>query len=94
MDTVMIQDRDDIPEISDTPCINCGNCLRTCPVNIPVNILVRYLEAAQYEEAADKYDLEACIECGLCAYVCTARIPIFQYIQLGKHELFKLRADA
>ncbi|WP_300459248.1 4Fe-4S dicluster domain-containing protein [Desulfobacula sp.] len=94
MDMVMIQDREDIPEISDTPCINCGKCLQTCPVNIPVNILVRYLEAAQYEEAADKYDLEACIECGLCAYVCTARIPIFQYIQLGKHELFKLRADA
>ncbi len=94
MDTVIIQDRKMIPELSDNPCVNCGKCIRTCPVNIPVNILVRYLEADQYEEAADKYDLESCIECGLCAYVCTARIPIFQYIRLGKHELFKLRADA
>ena len=57
-----------------------------------MNILVRYLEADQYEEAADKYDLESCIECGLCAYVCTAKIPLYQYIRLGKHELFNLRS--
>jgi electron transport complex protein RnfC len=94
MDTVIIQDRDSIPEISDTACVNCGKCVRICPANIPVNILVRYLAADQYEEAADKYDLESCIECGLCAYTCTARIPIYQYIQLGKHELNKLRAEA
>jgi len=93
MDTVMIQDRDIIPEVSDYPCVNCGKCLRICPANVPVNLLVRYLEADLYEEAADKYDLFSCIECGLCAYVCTAKIPLFQYIRLGKHELLKLRAE-
>jgi electron transport complex protein RnfC len=93
MDIVMIQDKNIIPEVSDDPCVNCGKCLRICPTNVPVNILVRYLEADQYEEAADKYDLDSCIECGLCAYVCTAKIPLFQYIRLGKHELLKLRAD-
>jgi len=93
MDTVMIQDRDIIPDVSDYPCVNCGKCVRVCPANVPVNILVRYLEADLYEEAADKYDLESCIECGLCAYVCTAKIPLFQYIRLGKHELLKLRAE-
>lgn len=94
MDMVIVQDRDAIAELSDTPCVNCGKCIRICPANIPVNLLVRYLEANLYEEAADRLDLESCIECGLCAYVCTARIPLYQYIRLGKHELLSLRAEA
>ncbi len=94
MNTIMIQDKAVIQQISDSACINCGRCVQICPANIPVNILVRYLEADQYEDAADKYDLESCIECGLCAYVCTAKIPLFQHIKLGKHELATLKASS
>ena len=94
MDTVMIQDKDIIPQLSDNACINCGKCVQICPANIPVNILVRYLEADKYEEAADRYDLESCIGCGLCAYVCIAKIPLYQYIKLGKHELSALRESS
>jgi electron transport complex protein RnfC len=94
MDMIIIQDRDSIPELSDNACVNCGRCVQICPANIPVNLLVRYLEADLYEEAFDQFDLGSCIECGLCAYVCLARIPLYQYIRLGKHELLNLRADA
>ncbi|MCG8615200.1 MAG: 4Fe-4S dicluster domain-containing protein [Desulfobacterales bacterium] len=94
MDMIIVQDNDAVTESSDTPCVNCGECIRICPANIPVNLLVRFLEADEYEEAADKYDLESCIECGLCAFVCKSRIPIYQYIRLGKHELLALRAGA
>ena len=52
-----------------------------------VNMLVRFLEAGQYQEAADNYDLNSCIDCGLCSYVCVSKIPIFQYIRLAKYEL-------
>ena len=86
-DAIMVQDRYDVPEISDYPCINCGECIRTCPTRVPVNMLVRFLEAGQYAEAADLYDLHACIDCGLCSFVCVAKIPIFQYIKLAKYEL-------
>ncbi len=94
MDSIMVQEVSEIPAISDYPCINCGKCIKICPANIPVNLLVRHLEANMFEDAAEKFDLQSCIECGLCGYVCTARIPLFQYIRLGRHELSKIRAEA
>ncbi len=94
-DALLVQDGQTIPLYSDYPCINCGDCIRVCPVSVPVNMLVRFLEAGQYQEAADMYDLNSCIECGLCTFVCVSRIPIFQYIKLGKHELaLKQEAEA
>lgn len=89
-DAILIQDKSEIPFYSDYPCINCGDCVRICPANVPVNLLVRFLEAGQYTEGADLYDLYSCIECGLCSYVCVSRIPIFQYIKLAKYELGRI----
>ncbi|MBW2020404.1 MAG: electron transport complex protein RnfC [Deltaproteobacteria bacterium] len=86
-DGIVVQDEANSAQVTDYPCINCGECVRTCPVKIPVNMLVRFLEARLYEEAAAMYDLNCCIECGLCSYVCISRIPIFQYIKLAKYEL-------
>ncbi len=86
-DAIIVQDKDDIPVISDYPCTNCGDCIRVCPANIQINLLVRFLETGQYQEAADQYDLYSCIECGLCSYVCVSGMPIFQYIRVAKYEL-------
>jgi electron transport complex protein RnfC len=90
-DAIIVQDRDNVPLVSDYPCINCGECIRICPAKMPVNLLVRFLEAGQYEEGAVEYDLYSCIECGLCSYVCVSRIPIFQYIRLAKYELGRIK---
>ena len=89
-DAILVQDKDDISFYSDYPCVNCGDCVRICPANVPVNLLVRFLEAGQYTEGADLYDLYSCIECGLCSYVCVSRIPIYQYIKLAKYELGRI----
>jgi len=89
-DALLIQSRDDIAEVSDYPCINCGECVRICPARISVNMLVRFLEAGQYEAAVDLYDLYSCIDCGMCSFVCVSKIPIFQYIRLAKYELGRI----
>lgn len=86
-DAIMVQDSREIILSSDYPCINCGECIRICPANVPVNMLVRYLEAGQYQDGADLYDLYSCVECGLCSTVCVSRIPILQYIKMAKFEL-------
>ncbi|MFO7931828.1 MAG: 4Fe-4S dicluster domain-containing protein [Thermodesulfobacteriota bacterium] len=91
-DTVIVQGKDIIVEGTDTPCTNCGECVRICPVNIPVNELVRYMDAGEYEQAAENASLFSCIECGLCAYVCESRIPIFQFIRLAKHAVNRMNA--
>ena len=57
-----------------------------------MSMLVRFLEAGQYEDAADLYDLYSCVDCGLCSFVCVSKIPIFQYIRLAKYELSRLQA--
>ncbi len=89
-DAIFIQDRSEIIPLTNTRCVNCGECVKVCPVNVPVNMLIRVLENGLFEEAAIEYDLLSCIECGLCSYVCIARIPIFHYIMLGKYELSKM----
>jgi electron transport complex protein RnfC len=92
-DAIMVLDRKDAAYVTDYPCINCGDCVRACPARIPVNLLVRFLEAGQYEEAADNYDLHSCIECGLCSYVCVSKIPVSQYIRLAKYELERAKTS-
>lgn len=89
-DALLIQSSDDIAGVSDYPCINCGECVRVCPARISVNMLVRFLEAGQYEAAVDLYDLYSCIDCGMCSFVCVSKIPIFQYIRLAKYELGRI----
>ena len=89
---IVVIDRSDAAYASDYPCINCGECVRACPAQMQVHMLVRFLEAGHYEEAADNYDLFSCIECGLCSFVCVSKIPIFQYIKLAKYELDRAKA--
>lgn len=86
-DTIIIQDREAPIFSRENKCLNCEECVRICPSDIAVNILLRFIKSEQYKKAADLYDLYSCVECGQCYYVCNSAIPILTYIRKAKKEL-------
>ena len=67
-------------------CINCGSCVRICPMNLEPLVYVRNVKAGKSGGLGD-FHISNCIECGSCAYVCPANIPIVGYIKAGKAML-------
>jgi electron transport complex protein RnfC len=71
-------------ELSEEPagnCINCGNCVRACPINLQIQLIGRCAEFEMLHET-QKYHPDWCIGCGLCAYVCPAHRPLVQLIEM------------
>ena len=66
-----------------TPCIRCGRCLESCPMNINPTIIAHAVKNDKLEKAKDYY-MSSCIECGCCSYVCPANIEVAGYIKTGK----------
>lgn len=55
------------------PCIECGRCVKHCPVNIfPQKIH----KALTQNQNPLKLKPSACIGCGLCSFHCPSRIPL------------------
>ena len=72
-------------------CINCGSCVRICPMNLTPLVYVRNVKSGK-SEGLEGYYINNCIECGSCAYVCPANIPIVGYIKAGKAMLAREKA--
>ena len=66
-----------------TPCINCGRCVRSCPVGLTPTLLYKLIEHEEYQDAVS-LGLNDCIECGACSFICPAHIPLVQGIRIGK----------
>ena len=69
------------------PCIQCGECLNACPMNLNPSRLVLLAARREYETMAARYHLSDCFECGCCAYVCPSHIPLVQYFRVAKSVL-------
>ena len=78
--------------VSSIPCTNCGYCLKGCPqqVAIPVIMMLLNLEAMTGNAAFSKHNYQwqatpakasACIECGACERVCPQGIAIVEHLR-------------
>ncbi len=87
MDSIYVQhsDKDEVVLDRNNPCMNCGKCVKVCPVDLDVNLVCRYSEFSIFEKCHEM-GVEACIECGLCAYYCPSGRSLVQLIRLAKRE--------
>ncbi|MDD4237274.1 MAG: electron transport complex subunit RsxC [Desulfotomaculaceae bacterium] len=67
----------------ETSCINCGRCIRTCPMLLMPALLAKAYEAKDVEQL-QKLNVALCMECGCCSYVCPAKKQLSFTNKLGK----------
>jgi electron transport complex protein RnfC len=67
-------------------CINCGRCVRACPMRLNPADISKAVESDDVV-CAEKSHVMTCIECGACAYVCPARRPIVQLCRRAKASI-------
>jgi electron transport complex protein RnfC len=69
-------------------CINCGLCVKVCPVRLVPGMLSLYCVKDKFE-VAEHEGLFTCIECGCCDYVCPSHRPLVHLFRHAKHELME-----
>ena len=78
--------RDEARLDAEGPCIRCGRCVRTCPMNLmPLHINMHSLK--ENVDELNRYHTNDCIECGSCSFVCPAKRHLVQSIRLAKLQL-------
>ncbi len=86
--------QDEVSQMGQSACINCGKCVEVCPGRIVPKMLSDYAEHYN-EEAFLKHQGMECCECGCCSYVCPARKPLTQTIKsMRKIQLAKKSGKA
>ena len=68
------------------PCINCGRCVRACPMRLNPAEITKAIEADDVKEAETRHVM-TCIECGACAFSCPSRRPNVQFIRRAKNSI-------
>lgn len=83
---ILFLTKDELFVRNTTDCINCGKCVKVCPVKIPPVLIERnYLDGKI--NMCKKLKALHCIECGCCSYVCPSERYIHENIQKAKREI-------
>lgn len=74
------------PSSTEQPCIQCGDCARTCPAQLRPQRLLEQLRDGLLRAAENEGALD-CTECGRCDVVCPSRIPLLQRYREAKQAI-------
>ncbi len=83
---IICDDKNEVTKTTIYPCIQCGNCVSVCPMNLLPTRLSGFSETVKLAEA-EEFGILNCIECGSCSYVCPSNIPLVQWIRVGKMQV-------
>ena len=67
-------------------CINCGRCVRACPMLLNPAEISKAVEANDIKSAEDAHVM-TCIECGACTFGCPAHRTITQHCRRAKNSI-------
>jgi len=73
-------------QYSSQACINCGRCVRACPMNLSIAEIGKAVEANDVQ-AAESQHVMSCIECGACSFSCPAYRPLTQFCRRAKNSI-------
>lgn len=68
------------------PCIRCGACSESCPMELLPQQLYWYSRAKNLD-GLERFSIQSCITCGACDYVCPSHIPLSHYFRFAKSEI-------
>ena len=85
---LLLLSRRSIFEYVSGPCVNCGRCVRACPMTLNPAEISKAVESDDVKSAEDAHVM-SCLECGACVYSCPQRRPI---VQLSRRAKASIRA--
>ena len=83
---LLLLSRRRVSQYSSQACINCGRCVRACPMTLNAAEIAKAVEADDIA-SAEAAHVMSCIECGACTFVCPAYRPITQFCRRAKASI-------
>ena len=83
---LLLLSRRSVFEYVSGPCVNCGRCVRACPMNLNPAEISKAVESDDIKSAEDAHVM-SCLECGACAFSCPQRRPVVQLCRRAKASI-------
>ena len=78
--------KDKVFQYGSQACVNCGRCVRACPMNLNPAEIAKAVEADDIA-TAEAAHVMTCIECGACTFGCPAYRQITQRCRRAKNSI-------